>query len=65
MTYIILPNLQIELFFIFFIIKNFKRVFIYRFAIDYIIIYFTTIIPNILGNIANCIGLGAVRVWLT
>lgn len=60
-----LPNLQVILFFISFVIKNFKKVFICRFAMCYIIIYYIIIILNLLDKIANYIKLGIIKSWST
>ena len=57
MTYVMLLNMQVILLFIYFIVKNFKKVFIYYFIVDYIIIYRTIIISNILDQIASCMEL--------
>ena len=64
MTYVILPDLQIILFFVFFIIENFEKVFIYHLAMSYVIIYHITIILNILDKVANCIEFRIVEGWL-
>ena len=50
-----LSDLQIVLFFVCLIVKSFKKIFMYYFAISYIIIYCITIILNILDMITNCI----------
>lgn len=55
MTYIILSNLQIIFFFIYFVIKNFKKIFMHYFAIGNIIIYYIIKISNILNKVANYI----------
>lgn len=61
MIYVILSNLQIIFLFIYSIIKYFKKIFTYCFAISNIIVYCTTIISNILNKIANCIKLKIVK----
>lgn len=53
MAYVMLPNLQVVFFFICFVIENFKKVFIYHFAIGSILVYYTTIILNILHKVAH------------
>lgn len=55
MTYVILLNLQVILFFIYLIIKYFKKIFIYLFAMGTIIVYYTTIILNRSNKGANYI----------
>lgn len=52
-----LPDLQFVLFFIDFIIKNFQKIFIHRFAIGCMIIYYTIIISNVPNKFINCIKL--------
>ena len=49
MTYFILPNLQVILFFVYPIIENFENLFIWYLTMSYVIIYRITIIPNTLG----------------
>ena len=61
MVYIILPNLQIVLFFDCFIIKSFKKIFIYYFAMSNIVVYHTIINPNTSNKLANCIELKIVK----
>ena len=61
MMYIILPNLQVVFFIIYFVIKSFEKVFMRRLAMSCIIVYCTSIIPNILDKKANCIELGIVK----
>ena len=65
MTYIMLLNLQVILFFVCPIIKRFKKVFMYRLAMDNIVVYCTTIIPNTLNKVANCMEFKVVKGWLT
>ena len=48
-----LPNLQLILFFTHFVIKSFKKVVIYHFAIGSIVVYCITIIPNILNKVID------------
>ena len=55
MAYIMLPNLQVVLFFVFPIVESFEKVFMCRFTIDCVIIYYTTIILNTLNKVANYI----------
>ena len=63
MPHVILPNLQLILFFIYFVIKSFKKVFICCLAIGSIIVYHTIIISNILNKVADCIELKVVEAW--
>lgn len=55
MVHIILPNLLVELFFVYLIVESFKKISIYYLTIRYIIVYCTTIISNILNKLANYI----------
>ena len=48
-----LPNLRIVLFFVGFVIKSFKKVFMSCFTISCIIVYSTTIIPDALDKVAS------------
>ena len=64
MPHIILLNLQLELFFIYFIVKSFKKVLIYCLTMGSIIVYCTTIILNILNKVADCMELRVVEDWL-
>ena len=61
MLHIILPNLQLVFFFICPIIKNFKKVFMRRLVMGNIVVYCTTIIPNILNKMANYMKLRVVE----
>lgn len=56
-----LPNLHIILFFIYFIIKSFLKLFMNFFAMGYIIFYNTPIIPNILDKMDNRIEFRVVK----
>ena len=49
-----MPDLQVVLFFVCFIIESFEKVFMHHFAMGYIIIYHIIIIPNVLDKMANC-----------
>ena len=62
MAYIMLLNLQVVFFFIYLIIKSFKKIFMRHLAISNITIYYTTIISNILNKVINCIELRRVKV---
>ena len=65
MTYVMLPDLRVILFFVYPIIESFEKVFICCLAVGYIIIYRTTIILNALDKITNCIELKIVESWST
>ena len=65
MPYVILPNLRLVLFIICFVIENFKKVLMRHLTMGSIVVYCTTIIPNTLNKVANCIELRAVEDWLT
>ena len=65
MVYVILPDLQVVLFFVCLFIKNFKKVFMRRLTMGSIIVYCTTIIPNILNKVANYMELRIVESWST
>ena len=56
-----LPNLQLIVFFIHFIIENFEKVFIYYLIINNIIVYCIIIIPNILNKLADWIKFRVVK----
>lgn len=62
MPYIILPNLQLVIFFVCLVIERFKKVFICRFAIGSIVVYYTTIFSHILNKVAKRIKLRIVKV---
>lgn len=61
MLHAILPNLQVVLFFIYFVLENLKKILIHHFAIGRIIVYYTTIIPNILNQVVDNIELRIVK----
>ena len=61
MAYIILPNFQVVLLFIYPDIESFKKVFMRHLVIGGIVIYCTTIIPNTLDKVAYCIKLKVVK----
>ncbi len=65
MTYVMLPDLRVVFFFVRLIIESFDKIFIRRLAVGCIIIYCTTIIPNALDKVANCIEFRVVEGWLT
>lgn len=56
-----LPNLQLIIFFIDFILKIFKIVLIYHFIINNLIVYYIAIISNTLNKIVNNIKLKVVK----
>ena len=53
MTYVMLPILRIVLFFVSPVVKSFKKVFMSYFAMNCIIVYSTTIIPDVLGKVGD------------
>ena len=53
MAYIILSNLQFVLFFVYFYLESFKKIFICDFSISNIIVSYTNIIPNTLDKVAD------------
>ena len=55
MACIMLPDLQVILFFVCFIIESFEKVFMCYFTMSYDIIYRITIILNTLDKMANYI----------
>lgn len=57
-----LPNLQIIFFFIHFVIKRFKKIFIHYLTLGCIIIHYTTIILNALDKVVDYIELKVVEV---
>ena len=61
MTYIMLPNLQVVLFLVYFVIEIFKKVLIRCLAINNIVVYRTTIISNTLDKVTNCMELRIVK----
>ena len=63
MIYVMLSNLPIIFFFDSLIEKSFKKVFISCFAMSYIIVYSTTIIPNTLNKVTNQIEFRVVEGW--
>ena len=63
MTYVMLPNLRIILFFVSLVVKNFKKVFMNCFAMSCIIIYSTTIIPDALGKVGDCMEFRVIKRW--
>lgn len=65
MTYVILLNLCVVLFFISFVVKCFKKIFIGCLAMNYIVIYSITIIPNILNKVDNSMEFGIIKYLLT
>lgn len=65
MTYIMLQNLQVVLFFISLIIKSFRKVFMLYLVISSIVVYWITIILNTLDKVGNCMELRVVKDWST
>ena len=65
MTYIMLPDLQVVIYFVCSVIKSFKKVFMCRLTVGYIIIYCITIISNALNKVDSYMELKVVESWLT
>ncbi len=63
MMQIIIPNLQLVFFFVYSMIENFKKVFIYYLTIGNIMIYHTTTISNILNKITDYVKFRVVKSW--
>lgn len=63
--HIMLKNLRLILFFIFFVIKSFKKILMRHFAIGSIVVYCTTIIPNTLNKVVDYIKLRIGKCWST
>ncbi len=58
-----LPDLRVELFFVCPIVESFEKIFMRHLAVGYVIIYRTTIIPNALDKVANCMEFRVVEGW--
>ncbi len=65
MLHVMLPNLRLVLFFVRPIIESFKKVLMGRLAMGSIVVYRTTIIPNTLNKVADCMELRVVKGWST
>ena len=63
MTYVMLPDLRIVLFFVSPVVKSFKKVFMSCFAMSCIIVYSTTIIPDAPDKVAGRMELRVVEYW--
>lgn len=63
MWHVILLNLQLIFFFIFLIIEIFKKGLICHLVMDNIVVYCTTIIPNIRNKVVNYMKLWVVKSW--
>ncbi len=63
MAYIMLPDLQVVLFFVFPIVESFEKIFMQRLAVGCVIIYRTTIILNTLDKVANYMEFRVVEGW--
>lgn len=50
-----LSDLRVVLFFVGHIVGSFEKIFMNRFVVSCVIIYRTTIIPNAIKEVANCI----------
>ncbi len=65
MAYVMLSNLQVVLLFVCPIVERFKKVLMRRLAMGSIVVYRTTIIPNTLNKVADCMELRVVKGWST
>ena len=65
MVYVMLPHLQVVLFFVCFIVETFERIFMRRLAMGCVIINCTTIILNAMDKVANIIKFRVVEGWST
>ncbi len=65
MAYIMLPDLQVGLFYVCPIVESFDKLFMRRLTVGCVIIYRITIIPNVLDKVVNCIECRVVQSWLT
>lgn len=59
-----LPNLRLVLFIVYLIITNFKKILIRNLVISNIIVYYTTIILNIMNKVTDYIKLRVAKSWL-
>ena len=65
MPHVMLPNLQLVLFFVCSVVKSFKKILMRRLAMGSIVVYYTTIIPNRVNKVVDCMELKVVKGWLT
>ena len=65
MSHVMLPNVRFVLFFVCPIVESFKKILMRRLVIRSIVVYRTTIIPNALNKVADCMELGVVKEWST
>ena len=56
--------MQVILLFVCPIVKNFKKILMRCLAMGSIVVYHTTIIPNTLDKVANCMELKIFKDWL-
>ncbi len=63
MTYVMMPELQVVLFFSYPIVESLDKIFRRYFAMDCVIIYRITIIANILDKVVNCMEFMIVEGW--
>lgn len=61
MPHNMLPNLRLVLFVVRSVIERFKKILMCRLAIGSIVVNRTTIIPNTLNKLADCMELGVVK----
>ena len=60
-----LPNLQLVFFFVCLTVESFRKILMHRLAMGSIVVYRTTIIPNTLNKVADCMKFRVVQGWLT
>ncbi len=65
MPHVMLPNLRLILFFVRPVVESFKKVLMGRLTMGNIVVYCTTIIPNILNKVGDCMKLRVVKGWST
>ena len=64
MPNVILPNLPLVFFFVCCVVERFKKLHIHHLAMGSIVVYCTTIIPNTLNKVTDCIKLRVAKDWL-
>ena len=63
MAHVMLPNLQVVLFFVCPIVESFKKLLMRCLPMGSIVVYCTIIILNIVNKMANCMELRVVKGW--
>lgn len=64
MPYNMVQNLQLIYFYIYYVIESFMNVFMYHLAMDSIVVYRITIIPNTLNKVVDYMELKIIKDWL-